>query len=102
MDITIDGNMYLIKDNTLKFENDKYESTEFILLKKWLILSKKPSTEKHINKLEQFIDINLKNILQGCTYDYNNQYETKSFDELFKIPEIYLRYNKILNIDITI
>ena len=102
MDITIDGNMYLIKDNTVIFENDIYESKEYILLKKWLILSKKPSTEKEINKLEQFIDINLKHILRGYTYDYNIQYENKSFDELFKIPEIYLRYNKLLHVNITI
>ena len=37
MDFNINGKLYLVKDTKLNFENDKYETKEYKLLKKWLL-----------------------------------------------------------------
>ena len=103
MDFNINGNIYLVKETKLNFENDKYESKEYKLLKKWLIFNKEPKTLKEIQMLETKIDLYLKQKLNG--YDYNNEYtnytnNTNNNNDLLKelkIPELYLRYLDILN-----
>ena len=95
MDFTINGNMYLIKNtnNNMKFENDRYETTEYKMLKKWLILSEAPETVLDIQKLESKIDLLLKRKLRG--FEYDNMDNTILQDVL--IPDKYIRYSHILD-----
>jgi hypothetical protein len=95
MDFTINGNMYLIKNtNTdMKFENDRYETTEYKMLKKWLILLKAPETLSDIQKLESKIDLLLKRKLRGLEYD--NTDNTVLQDVL--IPDKYIRNSHMLD-----
>jgi hypothetical protein len=96
MDLNINGNLYLVKDTKLNFENDKYETKEYKLLKKWLIFNKNPKSLKEIQILEIKIDLYLKQKLNG--YDYNNNINNNNyFTQDLKIPELYLRYLDILN-----
>lgn len=93
MDFNINGTMYLIKDTKFKFENDKYETKEFKILKKWLIFKKNPKNDKEIQLLEKKINLFLKQKLYGYDYNINDNELT---DDL-KIPKLYLRYLDILN-----
>ena len=99
MDFNINGTLYLVKDTKLNFENDKYETKEYKLLKKWLIFSNNPKSLKEIQILETKIDLYLKQKLNG--YDYNNINNNNDLlQELIhdlKIPEHYLRYLDNLN-----
>jgi hypothetical protein len=98
MDFAINGNMYLIKNtNTdMKFENDRYETTEYKMLKKWLILLKAPETTLDIQKLESKIDLLLKRKLRGLEYDNTDTTENTVLEGVF-IPEKYMRYSHILD-----
>ena len=93
MDFNINGNLYLVKNNKLNFENDKYETKEFKILKKWLIFKKNPKNDKEIQLLEKKINLFLKQKLYGYDYNINDNELT---DDL-KIPKLYLRYLDILN-----
>ena len=95
MDFNINGNIYLVKNNKLNFENDKYETKEYKILKKWLIFMKEPKKINEINRLEKKIDLYLKQKLKG--YDYNNLNINKELICDLKIPSIYIRYLDILN-----
>jgi hypothetical protein len=95
MDFTINGNMYLIKNtNTnMKFENDRYETTEYKMLKKWLILLKAPETLSDIQKLESKIDLLLKRKLRGLEYDNT---DTTVLEDVL-IPDKYIRNSNMLD-----
>jgi hypothetical protein len=100
MEYNINGTIYLVKNKKLNFENDKYETKEYKLLKKWLVFSKSPKSLKEIQLLEEKIDIYLKKNINGYEYK-NNKYLKQTIEKnkeiLFKIPELYLRYLDILN-----
>jgi hypothetical protein len=99
MEFNINGTLYLLKNTKLNFENDKYESKEYKLLKKWLIFSKNPKSLKEIQKLEIKIDLMLKEKINGYTYNQikNRELKEESTQSEFNIPDIYIRYLDILN-----
>jgi|TARA_B110001469_G_C9616329_1_gene306879 hypothetical protein len=103
MDFNINGNLYLVKETKLNFENDKYESREYKILKKWLIFRKEPKTLKQIQILETKLDLYLKQKLNGYDYKINDNHTTNTDNnnndliEDVNIPELYLRYLDILN-----
>ena len=92
---------YLIKDTKLNFENDRYETKEYRLLKKWLIFKKNPKDLKDIQIMEEKIDIYLKRNINGYIYKdikfSKHQNPEQITDQTLKIPDIYLRYSDILN-----
>ena len=95
MEFNINGNLYLVKNTKLNFENDKYETKEYKLLKKWLIFTKEPKNLNEINIIENKIDLYLKQKIKG--YDYENINAKNELICDLKIPKVYLRYLDILN-----
>jgi hypothetical protein len=94
MEFNINGTLYLLKDTKLNFVNDKYETKEFKILKKWLLFGKEPKSLKEIQTLETKIDLFLKQRING--YCYNHK-DNKDLGQDLKVPELYLRYLDLLN-----
>lgn len=99
MDFNINGITYFSTPKTkiTNFKNDKYETDDYILLKKWLIFKQNPKSNDEIKLSEQKIDTILKTITYNFQFN-NNKNEKDYISKLKKnIPESIFRYTQLLN-----
>jgi hypothetical protein len=99
MDFNINGITYFSTPNTkiTNFKNDKYETDDYILLKKWIIFKLSPSSNDEIKQYEEKINTILKYLIQN--FKFNNFKNEEEFLTQIKqkIPESVFRYSSLLN-----
>lgn len=103
MDYHINGIDYLVLDNKNKNNKTTYNnnSFEFELLKNWLVFSKEPKTQKQIEIFSTRVEFILNHKIYGWKYENKNDKNNIKLSDVqtLKIPENYLRFKKLLDID---
>lgn len=113
MDYHINGIDYLVLDNknnkSGKKSNNTYNnnSFEFEMLKNWLVFKKEPINQKQIENISIKMEYVLNHKIHGWNYEDVNENNEKinllnlKFSDIqtLKIPENYLRFQKLLDIN---
>ena len=109
MDYQINGIDYLVLDNQIMKKQSKTynnKSSEFEGLLKWTVFKREPVNQKQIDELSLKMECVLNQKINGLTYDdisesSSNINNKSSKNTVLKIPDSFLRYKSLLDVDYT-
>ena len=116
MDYQINGIDYLVLENQVITKQSKTynnKSNEFEGLLRWTVFQKEPVNQKQIDELSLKMECVLNQKINGSTYDNINESSSNisnisninnksSKNTVLKIPDSFLRYKSLLDVDYTL